>query len=541
MYSYEKRMKAVLLHRDAGMGLKKVMKTLGYPRDIKVLRQWCREYQSSGTLHSIEGYAEGYSPKQKAIAVAYYWRNGDLKRTRAELGYPTTTLALKSWIEEIAVLENKRLQSGHNPVKCVQEPQTEAGNTLPIQENLLVQAADPHKDPAFLMKLLQGRLTPMTKKKQEPTTASLLQEKEELVRAIEALRKDEETLRKQKEEAEEKVKVLENNLEKLSKQTRDQELEYRALEIASALIKKDGGVSLKDLTNREKAIVIDALCTKYEFPLKRCLQLLALSKSSYYYQRRVLLAGDKYAEFRKEIKEIFENNFNAYGYRRIWKALRNNGKIVSEKVVQRIMKEDQLVPYFKRRKKYSSYEGEPTPAVSNVIERHFNADKPNEKFLTDITEFNLTFGKLYLSVLIDCFDGMLVSWGLSTSPNAKLVNTMLDDAKKLVNEDDHPTVHSDRGIQYFWQSWRNRMNEFGWTRSMSKKGCSPDNAACEGFFGRMKNEIFYGRDWQGISLAEFKALINRYLHWYNEDRIKMSLGGMSPVQYRISLGLLPTK
>ena len=85
------------------------------------------------------------------------------------------------------------------------------------------------------------------------------------------------------------------------------------------------------------------------------------------------------------------------------------------------------------------------------------------------------------------------------------------------------------------------MNEFGWTRSMSKKGCSPDNAACEGFFGRMKNEIFYGRDWQGISLAEFKALINRYLHWYNEDRIKMSLGGMSPVQYRISLGLLPTK
>ena len=102
----------------------------------------------------------------------------------------------------------------------------------------------------------------MTKKKQEPTTASLLQEKEELVRAIEALRKDEETLRKQKEEAEEKVKVLENNLEKLSKQTRDQELEYRALEIASALIKKDGGVSLKDLTNREKAIVIDALCTK---------------------------------------------------------------------------------------------------------------------------------------------------------------------------------------------------------------------------------------------------------------------------------------
>ena len=84
----------------------------------------------------------------------------------------------------------------------------------------------------------------------------------------------------------------------------------------------------------------------------------------------MLLAGDKYAELRKEIKEIFENNFNAYGYRRIWKALRNNGKIVSEKVVQRIMKEDQLVPYFKRRKKYSSYEGEPTPAVSNVIERN---------------------------------------------------------------------------------------------------------------------------------------------------------------------------
>ena len=198
-------MKAVLLHRDAGMGLKKVMKTLGYSghQGIASMVPWIPVQWHTAQYRS---YAEGYSPKQKAIAVAYYWRNGDLKRTRAELGYPTTTLALKRWIEEIAVLENKRLQSGHNPVKCVQEPQTEAGNTLPIQENLLVQAADPHKDPAFLMKLLQGRLTPMTKKKQEPTTASLLQEKEELVRAIEALRKDEETLRKQKEEAEEKVK-----------------------------------------------------------------------------------------------------------------------------------------------------------------------------------------------------------------------------------------------------------------------------------------------------------------------------------------------
>ena len=176
--------------------------------------------------------------------------------------------------------------------------------------------------------------------------------------------------------------------------------------------------------------------------------------------------------------------------------------------------------------------------MPNIIDRDFHADKPNEKWLTDITEFHIPAGKVYLSPMIDCFDGLPVSWTIGTSPDAELVNTMLDAATKALNEDEHPIVHSDRGCHYRWPGWIERMEAAGLTRSMSKKGCSPDNSACEGFFGRLKNEMFYGRNWQGISVEEFIKHLDQYMHWYAEERIKVSLGGLSPMNYRRSLGLV---
>ena len=101
----------------------------------------------------------------------------------------------------------------------------------------------------------------------------------------------------------------------------------------------------------------------------------------------------------------------------------------------------------------------------------------------------------------------------------------------------YPTVHSDRGGHYRWPGWIERMERAGLTRSMSKKGCSPDNSACEGFFGRLKNEMFYGRSWSGVSLDDFIQELNAYIHWYNHKRIKLSLGGLSPLEYRHKLGL----
>ena len=162
----------------------------------------------------------------------------------------------------------------------------------------------------------------------------------------------------------------------------------------------------------------------------------------------------------------------------------------------------------------------------------------NEKWLTDITEFAIPAGKVYLSPIVDCFDGLLVNWNISTSPDALLVNSMLDDAAKLLSVGEKPIIHSDRGVNYRWPGWIDRMEKNGFIRSMSKKGCSPDNSACESVFGRIKNEMFYNADWSGVNISEFISILNDYLYWYNEKRIKKSLGYLSPIEYRHRLGLV---
>jgi len=140
--------------------------------------------------------------------------------------------------------------------------------------------------------------------------------------------------------------------------------------------------------------------------------------------------------------------------------------------------------------------------------------------------------------MIDCFDGMVVCWTIGTRPDAELVNTMLDAAIESVAASDvRPLIHSDRGAHYRWPGWLSRMADAKLVRSMSRKGCSPDNAPCEGFFGRLKTEMFYPRDWMATTIDEFVAALDSYIRWYNEKRIKLSLGFRSPVEHRRSLGL----
>ena len=262
-----------------------------------------------------------------------------------------------------------------------------------------------------------------------------------------------------------------------------------------------------------------------------------MPRSTFYYHLNNLKKEDKYTLLRVRVIELFTENKGRYGYRRIHALLKRENIIVSEKVIRRIMKEEQLVVKIKRTRKYNSYQGEISPAVDNLINRNFSASKPNEKWLTDITEFAIPAGKVYLSPIVDCFDGLLVNWNISTSPDALLVNSMLDDAAKLLSVGEKPIIHSDRGVHYRWPGWIDRMEKNGFIRSMSKKGCSPDNAACEGFFGRLKNEMFYGRSWIGVTMDDFINELNSYIDWYNTKRIKKSLGYMSPVEYRHSLGL----
>lgn len=261
-----------------------------------------------------------------------------------------------------------------------------------------------------------------------------------------------------------------------------------------------------------------------------------MAKSSYCYQKSIL-GKDKYSYERVEIRRLFEESKETYGYRRIYLDIKFSGKILSEKVIRKLMKEEGLKVRTIKRKKYSSYMGEISPAVENIIKRDFRAERPNQKWVTDITEFHIPAGKIYLSPMIDCFDGLPITWTIGTHPDAELVNTMLDDAIMTLKENEKPLVHSDRGAHYRWPGWINRMNDAGLTRSMSKKGCSPDNSACEGFFGHLKNEMFYERDWRNVSIEDFIRKLDDYLRWYCEKRRKITLNGMSPIQYREKLGM----
>lgn len=301
---------------------------------------------------------------------------------------------------------------------------------------------------------------------------------------------------------------------------------------------KQGGLPIDQqlLTNREKTQLVDALRSTHA--LSDLLAEVKLPRSSYFYHRGRLGLGEKYATVRAVMTDIFEQNYRCYGSRRMHATLVRQSVTISEKVVRRLMKQESMVAVLRKRRRYGSYMGEISPAADNLLNRDFSACAPNRKWLTDITEFQIPAGKIYLSPMIDCFDGLVVSWSIGTRPDAELVNTMLDAAIDTVTaSSDRPVVHSDRGGHYRWPGWLARMADARLTRSMSRKACSPDNAACEGFFGRLKNEMFYARDWLKTTIEEFTAELDAYIRWYNEARIKISLGSLSPVEHRNSLGI----
>jgi hypothetical protein len=215
------------------------------------------------------------------------------------------------------------------------------------------------------------------------------------------------------------VKALERRVHELK-------LEHDILVKPSELVKKANGVNPRTLSNREKTRLVDALQETYR--IQELLTAVNLPRSSFYYHREALRRPDKYAEARQAIARIFDNNYRCYGYRRIGHSLRLDGTPLSEKVVRRLITEEGLVVGSTSRWRFSTYRGEISPAPENIIARDFQAPAPNKKWLTDITEFPVPDGKVYLSPMIDCFDGLAVSWSISASPNAELVNAMLDEA-----------------------------------------------------------------------------------------------------------------
>ena len=332
------------------------------------------------------------------------------------------------------------------------------------------------------------------------------------------------------------IEKLQQEHAALQRNIRRLRLENAILEKTAELIKKGKSVDQQPLSNREKTLLVDALRPSYG--LFELLKGVQHARSSYFYQHARVGVSDTYTTLRQTIKEVFASNHCCYGYRRIRAALAKRQVALSEKVVRRLMLQEGLVASTARRRRFGSYLGEISSAPENLIERNFQADRPNQKWLTDMTEFHIPAGKVYLSPVVDCFDGLFVSWSNGKRPNAELVNRMLDAAIETLDGNRHrPVIHSDRGAHYRWSGGLTRINDAGLVRSMSRKGCAPDNAACEGLFGRLNIEMFYGKNWQAVSLDQFMEKVDQYIHWYNKQRIKLSLGGRSPLEYRQSLGI----
>ena len=269
------------------------------------------------------------------------------------------------------------------------------------------------------------------------------------------------------------------------------------------------------------------------FRLDLLLEAARLPRSTYYYQLKQLDKLDKDKNLKAEIQSIFTEHRGNYGYRRMTLELRNRGYMVNHKRVQRLMKILGLSARIRRKRKYSSYQGEIGKKADNLIQRQFEASKPMEKCYTDVTEFAIPAStqKLYLSPVLDGFNSEIIAYNLSTSPNLEQVEAMLNQAFS----EDHYTntiLHSDQGWQYQHQYYHHFLEGKGIQPSMSRKGNSPDNGMMESFFGILKSEMFYGYEKTFHSLEQLEQAIVDYIDYYNNKRIKIKLKGLSPVQYR---------
>jgi transposase InsO family protein len=259
------------------------------------------------------------------------------------------------------------------------------------------------------------------------------------------------------------------------------------------------------------------------------LAISGLPRSTYYYYISTDNKPDKYAEVKKRIKEIFHQNKGRYGYRRILCCLRVENFVINHKTVQGLMKELKLCCMV-RLKKYRSYKGEVGKIAPNVLDRDFTATRPLKKLVTDITEFSLFNEKLYFSPMLDLYNGEIVCYQVSSSPKFSLVKDMLEDTLCKVQETKSIIIHSDQGWQYQMKRYQQRLAEKGIIQSMSRKGNCLDNAVMENFFGHLKSELLYIQKFR--STEHFLAELHEYIRYYNEDRIKLKLNGLSPVQYR---------
>ena len=257
-----------------------------------------------------------------------------------------------------------------------------------------------------------------------------------------------------------------------------------------------------------------------------------MPKSTYYYEISKVNAVELRNEgLASEIKEIFEYHKGRYGVRRVHRELVNRGHNINHKRVQRIMHNLGLMGK-RPKEKYHSYRGEVGKIADNIIDRDFSAAAPLKKWTTDVSQFNFPWGKCYISPILDMCTNEIISYDLSLSPNLEQIRNMLDSAFEKFPSVEGLIFHSDQGWQYQHEYFRNTLKEHKIIQSMSRKGNCIDNCIMETFFGRLKNEMYYGYEKEYDSFEAFSEAIEEYISYYNNERIQKKTKWMPPVKYR---------
>ena len=263
--------------------------------------------------------------------------------------------------------------------------------------------------------------------------------------------------------------------------------------------------------------------------LATLLEIAQLPRATFYYHLKQENKADKYAQSKTEIAAIYHENKGRYGYRRVTDELHNRGIALNHKTVQRLMKELGLVCRV-RMKKYRSYKGEKGTTADNELNREFRAERPNQKWVTDVTEFRLFGEKLYLSPILDLYSGDIVTYTLSGSPNLLMVTAMLEQAFETLPDNTGLLLHSDQGWHYRHKQYVQMLADKGIRQSMSRKGNCYDNSVMENFFGLLKSELLYLQEFE--SMDHFRSELIEYIDYYNNRRIKARLKGLPPALHR---------
>ena len=257
-----------------------------------------------------------------------------------------------------------------------------------------------------------------------------------------------------------------------------------------------------------------------------------MAKSTFYYEiSKTDAVAERNASLVEDIQKIFTQNKGRYGVRRVHQALQGLGHTVNHKRVQRIMHNLGLLGK-RPKEKYHSYRGEVGEIAGNIINRDFSTIGPLQKWTTDVSQFNLPWGKCYISPILDMNTNEIISYDLSRSPNMDQIQKMLDSAFRRFPHTNGLIMHSDQGWQYQHALYRQTLKRHGIIQSMSRKGNCYDNCIMETFFGRLKNEMFYGHEKEFTSFEHFQQAIAEYINYYNNRRIQKKTKWMPPSKFR---------